>query len=143
MRSNMERSTQRQKPTSTRQQRLADDPGVSARSSTRPRRRCVLACDGTGLDNDGFVEKLVTTNDGNDGAPHVAHSRRVPRQPSVHRTASLHSDDDWRSAQHFGWLLDAVSGHTPSSYGFNQLDTSTEKSTGRLFTSTDMFKTAL
>ena len=34
--SNMERSTERQKLTSIRQQQLVDDPGVSAQSSTRP-----------------------------------------------------------------------------------------------------------
>jgi len=70
----MERSTKRQKLASVRQQRLADDPGVSARSSTRPRRRCVLAaftCDGTGIDDDGIVERLVATNDGDAGAPHA------------------------------------------------------------------------
>jgi len=55
------------------------DPGVSARSSTLPRRRCDLAastCDGTGLDDDGVVERLVATNDSDAGAPHVLHSRR-------------------------------------------------------------------
>jgi len=67
----MKRSTELQKLTSVRQQLIAVDPGVSARSSTRPRRRC-----GTGLDDDGFVERLVATNDGDAGAPHVAHSRR-------------------------------------------------------------------
>ena len=43
-----------------RQQPLAVDPGVSARSSTRPRRRCVLAAsahDGTSLEDDGVVER--------------------------------------------------------------------------------------
>jgi len=39
----MERSTKRQKLASVRQQLFAVDPWVSARSSTRPRRRCVLA----------------------------------------------------------------------------------------------------
>jgi len=59
----MERSTKRQKLASVRQQRLAVDPGVSARSSTRPRRRCVLAAsthDGTSLDDDGVVERRGT-----------------------------------------------------------------------------------
>ena len=54
----MERSTKCQKHASVHQQRLVDDPGVSARSSIRPRRRCVLAAstyDGTGLDDDGGV----------------------------------------------------------------------------------------
>jgi len=69
----MERSTNCQKHASVRQQRLADDPGVSARSSTRPRRRCVLAAN-TG--DSGVVERLVATNDGDAGAPHVVHSRR-------------------------------------------------------------------
>jgi len=43
-----------------RQQLLADDPGVSARSSTRPRHRCVLAAsthNGTSLEDDGVVER--------------------------------------------------------------------------------------
>jgi len=76
----MERSTKRQKHASVRQQRLADNPGVSVRSSTRPRRRYVLAAntgDGTGLEDDGgVVERLVVTSDGDAGAPHVVHSRR-------------------------------------------------------------------
>ena len=52
--------------TSVRQQLLAIDPGGSSRSSTRPRRRRVLAAstgDGTGLDNDGVVERLAATNE--------------------------------------------------------------------------------
>jgi len=93
----MERSTKRQKLTSVRQQLLADDPGVSARSSTRPQRRCVLAastCDGTRLDDDGVVERRwwqpTTVTPGfctlypRDG---------VPRQLGDHRSAPLHSDD--------------------------------------------------
>jgi len=81
MQHTQQRSTKRQKHASVGQQRLADDPGVSARSSTRPQRRCVLAAttgDGTGLDDNGVVERLVTTNA---GAPHVVYTHDgVPRQ---------------------------------------------------------------
>jgi len=56
----MERSTDSPVARGSRQQRLAVDPGVSARSSTWPRRRCVLAAstfDGTSLEDDGVVER--------------------------------------------------------------------------------------
>jgi len=56
----MERSTDSPVARGSRQQRLAVDPGVSARSSTWPRRRCVLAAstfDGTSPEDDGVVER--------------------------------------------------------------------------------------
>jgi len=94
----MERIAQtRQKLKSVRQQLLAVDPGVSARSSTRPRRRCVLAastCDGSGLDDDGVVERLVATNDATPALRLLHTHDGVSRQLSVHRPAPLHSDDD-------------------------------------------------
>ena len=57
----MERSAvSRQYVAVVRQQLVADDPRVSARSSARPRRRCILATsthDSTSLEDDGIVER--------------------------------------------------------------------------------------
>jgi len=57
----MERSAvSRQYVAVVHQQLVAVDPGVSARSSARPRRRCILATsthDSTSLEDDGVVER--------------------------------------------------------------------------------------
>jgi len=75
----MERSTESPEAHVSSSAAACGRPWVSARSSTWPRRRCVLAastCDGNGLEDDGVVERLVATNDCDAGVPHVAHSRR-------------------------------------------------------------------
>jgi len=82
-----------------RKQLLADDPGVSARSSTQRRRRCVLAAsthDGTSLEDDGVVERRWWQPTTATPAFRTLHTRRGCLDSSATTgPASLHGDDDW------------------------------------------------
>ena len=139
-------STKRQRQEqrhAVRQKRLAVDPGVSAQSSTRLRRRCVLAAstgDDTRLDNDGVVERLSATNQ--------RRRRRSARCPLTtgYVDSAAYADQLHATAmtvhcrQRTNWVNDAGSGHAHSSHGFKQRHQSTIYSTKRPFMRTDNFK---